>query len=168
MANLAASINRLTEFIGNAVSWIVLALGFTVCSEVFWRFSTGTSLFWAYDATYTLCAAFFLLGASYALKYGAHIRSDFIYNALPLATRLYIDIFGYLFLFMPLFALTFWYGLDATLSSHQSGQRSIVTRWAPPVWPLRAIIPAAALLLFLQCLSNLITSFRHLSSARNP
>jgi len=149
-------IDWFTGVVGTISSWLVLALVGAVCSEVAWRFIFGASLFWTYDATYTLYAAFFLIGASYALKHGAHIRSDFIYQSLPLKVRAAIDIFGYIVLFMPVLAVMFWYGLDATISAYQSNQRSMATRWAPPVWPLRAIIPATAALLFFQSISETI------------
>lgn len=160
LVRISIFIDRLNHVLGTIASWLVLLLVGTVCAEVFWRYYFNSSLFWAYDITYTLYAAFFMLGSAYALKAGAHIRSDFLYQKFPKRIKIAVDVFGYVFLFIPVLAVCFIYGIDSSISSYNNGQRSMTTRWAPPVWPLRSIIPATAALLILQCISETIKLMR--------
>jgi TRAP-type mannitol/chloroaromatic compound transport system permease small subunit len=49
-------------------------------------------------------------------------------------------------------------GIEATWSSYLIDERSADTSWFPPLWPLKALAPASALLLLLQGVSELLKS----------
>jgi TRAP-type mannitol/chloroaromatic compound transport system permease small subunit len=73
-------------------------------------------------------------------------------------TRAAIDSIAYLACFFPAMLLFLVAGLEATWNSYLIGERSADTAWFPPLWPLKALVPAAALLLLLQGLSELLKS----------
>jgi len=74
-----ALLERLEEaFIG----LLLVALTLLVFLEVILRFGFGTGLIWAQEVSLYLGAWFILIGASYALRVGAHIAVDAVINLL--------------------------------------------------------------------------------------
>jgi TRAP-type mannitol/chloroaromatic compound transport system permease small subunit len=100
----------------------------------------------------------FMLGAAYALRVGAHVRTDFLWERWPARTRAAIEIVAYLACFFPGMVLFLVAGLEATWASYVSGERSADTSWFPPLWPLKALVPASAVLLLVQGVSELLKS----------
>ena len=70
-------INRLEETV---VGLLLVALTLLVFFEVVLRFGFGTGLIWAQEVSLYLGAWFILIGASYALREGAHIAVDAVVN----------------------------------------------------------------------------------------
>ena len=158
MLRLARAIDRFTERSGLAFAWLIAPLLAVVAWEVVARYAFDAPTTWAYETIYALYAAMFMLGAAYALRVGAHVRTDFLWEQWPARTRAMIEGFAYLVCFFPGMALFLVAGLEATWSSYATDERSADTSWFPPLWPLKALVPASALLLMLQGLSELLKS----------
>jgi TRAP-type mannitol/chloroaromatic compound transport system permease small subunit len=158
MLRVARAIDRFTERSGLAFAWLMAPLLAAVSWEVVARYVFNAPTSWAYETIYMLYAAMFMLGAAYALRVGAHIRTDFLWEKWPARTRAAIESIAYLACFFPGMLLFLVAGLEATWSSYAIGERSAETAWAPPLWPLKALVPASALLLVLQGVSELLKS----------
>jgi len=158
MLRLAHAIDRFTERSGLAFAWLLAPLVVAVCWEVVARYAFGAPTTWAYETITMLYAAMFMLGAAYALRVGAHVRTDFLWERWRPRTRAAIEIVAYLACFFPGMALFLAAGLESTWSSLALDERSADTSWFPPLWPLKALVPAAALLLLLQGVSELLKS----------
>jgi TRAP-type mannitol/chloroaromatic compound transport system permease small subunit len=159
MLRLARAIDRFTERSGVVFAWLIAPLLATVAWEVVARYAFDAPTTWAYETIYALYAALFMLGAAYALRVGAHIRTDFLWEKWRARTRAAIECVAYLACFFPGMALFLVAGLQATWSSYAIGERSADTAWFPPLWPLKALVPASALLLIVQGVSELLKSF---------
>ena len=70
-------IDRFTDYTGTIFSLLAIPLVLGVGYEVTARYLFNAPTTWAYDLTYMLYGALFMLGAAYALHKGAHIRTDF-------------------------------------------------------------------------------------------
>ncbi len=158
MLRVAHAIDRFTERSGLAFAWLLAPLIGAVCWEVVARYAFDAPTTWAYETIYMLYAAMFMLGAAYALRVGAHVRTDFLWERWRPRTRAAIEIVAYLACFFPGMLLFLLAGLESTWSSFEIGERSADTSWFPPLWPLKALVPAAALLLLLQGVSELLKS----------
>ena len=158
MLRVAGAIDRFTEKTALAFAWLIAPLVAVVTWEVVARYWFDAPTSWAYETIYALYAAMFMLGAAYALRAGAHIRTDFIWEKWPERTRGAIDSIAYLACFFPAMALFFVAGLEAAWSSYLIDERSADTSWFPPLWPLKALVPASALLLMVQGVSELLKS----------
>lgn len=64
------------------IGFLLVALTLLVFVEVILRFGFGTGLIWAQEVSLYLGAWFILIGASYALRVGAHIAVDAVTNLL--------------------------------------------------------------------------------------
>ena len=158
MLRVARAIDRFTERSGMMFAWLIAPLIAAVAWEVVARYVFDAPTTWAYETIYALYAALFMLGAAYALRVGAHVRTDFLWEKWPARTRAAIESVAYLACFFPGMLLFLVSGLEATWASYAMDERSADTSWFPPLWPLKALVPAAAVLLLLQGLSELLKS----------
>ena len=155
---LIRAIDRFTERTGAWVSWLMVPLVAAVGYEVVARYAFGAPTTWAYETIYMLYAALFMLGAAYALRTGAHIRTDFFWEKWPVRTSAAIDTLAYALFFFPGMLLFLAAGAEAAWSSYLLDERSAETTWFPPLWPLKAVVPLCALLLLVQGVSELAKS----------
>jgi len=151
-------IDRISDWTGKIMGWLVLPLVAGLLCEVFSRYFLGTPTVWAYDVTYMLYGAIFMLGASYTLYKGAHIRTDMLYGRWSVRWQGIVDAVMYLFFFFPGLVLFFIAGWDYASRSWFMGERSDASPWRPPIYPFKTVIPLAALLLLLQGISEFAKS----------
>jgi TRAP-type mannitol/chloroaromatic compound transport system permease small subunit len=95
----------------------------------------------------------YLLAGGYALLHRRHVRIDVIYEALSPRTRARLDAFTFVF-FLAYMLTLIWFGGSDAWNSFAIGETTS-TPWNPVIWPVKAAIPAAGLLLLLQGFSNL-------------
>jgi len=86
------------------------------------------------------------------------VRTDMLWEKFSDRKKGIIDSVAYLLFFLPSMALLFAISIDDFLYSLSINETSTASIWRPVVWPLRAVIPLAAALLFLQGLSELMKS----------
>jgi TRAP-type mannitol/chloroaromatic compound transport system permease small subunit len=158
MLRLASAIDRFTERTAVVFAWLLVPLMAVVGWEVVARYAFGAPTRWAYETIYMLYAALFMLGAAYALRNGAHVRTDFLYERWSPRRRAVIDVLAYVVLFFPGMVLFLVAGLESTIHAYVLDERSADTSWFPPLWPLKALVPASALLLLLQGVAELLKS----------
>jgi TRAP-type mannitol/chloroaromatic compound transport system permease small subunit len=151
-------IDRFTDFTGTIVALVAIPLVGAVAYEVIARYVFHTPTTWSYDITYMLYAAIFMLGAAYALHKGAHVRTDFFWDKFSTRTKGIIDSISYIVFFFPAFAILGYIGFHEAIYSYGIGEESDQSPWRPILWPFKAIIPLACLLLLIQGVSELIKS----------
>lgn len=152
------AIDRLAEWSGRIFCWLIVPLVAALTYEVFARYAFHAPTIWAYDVAYMLYGTHFMLGAAYTLYKGGHIRTDIFYQNWSARTRGTIDALLYLFLFFPGIALFLWMGLQEALHSWDIREVSDASPWRPPIYPFKAVIPIALLLLLLQGFSEFLKS----------
>ena len=159
-----ALVDRLSELSGRAASWLVLPLVLGVTYEVFARYALNAPTVWAYDLAYMLYGSIFMLGAAYALRRGAHVRTDFLYNDWSDRRKAAMDAVGYV-LFLP--ALLFYLLALGRLAQHSwvIGEKSVESAWRPPLYPFKWMMVVAMVLLLLQAVVELL---RALAALRRP
>ena len=81
------AIDRFSEWSGKAVAWLILPLVFGLTYEAIARYLFNAPTLWAFDLSYMLYGAIFMLGAHYTLLKGAHIRTDMLWDSSRRAPR---------------------------------------------------------------------------------
>lgn len=159
------TIDAASAWSGRIVAWLILPLIATMTWEVAIR-HVATPTQWAYDISYMLYGALFMLGAAYTLYRGAHIRTDFLYQRWSVRTQATVDALCYLLLFFPGIAVFLWLGAEFAWASWLRDERTVGSSWMPVIYPLKAVIPVAALLLLVQGVSEFLKCLYALRTGR--
>lgn len=152
------AIDRTTEILGGIFTLLLIPLVLANVIEVLMRYFLRQPTIWAADTTVMASGAFFMLGAAYALRKGAHVRTDLLWEKFSERKKGLIDSIAFVVFFFPTMAILFSLSLEEFLFAFEMDERSTLSSWAPPMWPLRGVIPAAAALLALQGVSELMKS----------
>ena len=152
------TIDATTQWTGYLFMLLVIPLIVANVVEVFMRYVMNSPTSWALDVTTMSFGALFMLGAAYALLQGAHVRTDMLWEKFSDRKKGIIDSIAFLLFFLPSMAILFAISIDDFFYSLSINEKSTSGIWQPVIWPLRAIIPLAAALLFLQGISELLKS----------
>jgi TRAP-type mannitol/chloroaromatic compound transport system permease small subunit len=152
-------IDTFTDLTGSLFAWMSVPLVGAVAYEVIARYAFNAPTVWAYDVTYMLYGAIFMLGAAYALHKGAHIRTDFFWENFTPRTKGVIDSIAYIVFFFPSLAVLGFIGYLEADYAMRINETSDQTPWRPILWPFKFIVPVACGLLIIQGLSELLKSF---------
>jgi TRAP-type mannitol/chloroaromatic compound transport system permease small subunit len=152
------AIDAITQWTGYLITLLVIPLIVANVVEVFMRYAMGAPTSWALDVTTMSFGTLFMLGAAYALLQGAHVRTDMLWEKFSDRKKGVIDSVAYVLFFLPSMAILFAISIDDFFYSLSINEKSTSSLWQPVIWPLRAVIPLAAALLFLQGISELMKS----------
>lgn len=150
------TIDTFTLWCGYAVATLLVPLVLANTIEVVMRYALSQPTAWALETTIMSYGALFMLGTAFAMLKGAHVRTDILWENFSERTKGIIDATAYGLLFLPSMALLMYVSFDKFLYSWSIAERSTYTVWQPAIWPMRAVVPAAALLLFVQGVSELL------------
>ncbi|MGH7389437.1 MAG: TRAP transporter small permease subunit [Candidatus Rokuibacteriota bacterium] len=157
---MIGAIDGVSTATGWLAGWLIVPMTLGVSYEVVARYAFNAPTVWAYDTTYMLFGAQFMLAAAYTLLKGGHIRTDVFYERWSPRTRATIDVVSYLFFFFPGMLFVLYAGGVEAWQSWLIGERSDWTPWRPVLYPLKAVIPLTAALLVLQGFSELVKCLR--------
>jgi TRAP-type mannitol/chloroaromatic compound transport system permease small subunit len=143
---------------GKIFHWLVIPMAAALTYEVIARYGFNAPTIWAYDVTYMLYGTHFMLGATYALRTGGHIRTDIFYGKWSPRTQGIIDSICYAVLFFPGMFFFFRSGLVEAILSVSLLEKSDASPWRPPIYPFKCVVPLAALLLLIQGVSEFLKS----------
>lgn len=155
LIDFSRRIDRLTAGVGRAVSWLVVAAAVISAGNAVVRKAFHMSSNSWLEAQWWLFALVFLLASPWTLARNEHIRIDVLSNRFTKGERHFVEVIGHVFFLLPMAALLFYtswnYFITSYLQNEQSGNPGGL-----PQWPIKALIPAAFALLFLQGVSELI------------
>ena len=133
-------IDILSKSIGHAFSWCVLILTASTCFEVFMRYVLNSPTVWAFDMSYMMYGALFMMSGAYAVSRNSHVRGDFIYRQWSNRTQAKVDLTLYVIFFFPaIFAMVFT-GSQYGFESMRILESSVNSPAGVPVWPLKMVI----------------------------
>jgi TRAP-type mannitol/chloroaromatic compound transport system permease small subunit len=155
LLQLSRRIDRLSEFIGRWVAWLVLAAVLISAGNAITRKAFNMSSNAFLEIQWYLFAAVFLLASGYTLMRQEHVKIDVISGRFSKRTQVWIDIVGicvflFPFIFM-IIKLAMPLVIGAFVSKEMSSNAGGLIRW-----PVFALLPAGLALLGLQGVSELI------------
>lgn len=156
MVGFLLFIDRLSAGVGKAFGWCIIILTFGTCYEVFMRYVLRAPTNWAFDMAYTMYGALFLMAGAYTLSRNGHVRGDVLYRLLPIRTQAAIDLTLYIVFFFPGFIALVVYGYPYAMMSFTIREVSIYSPAGQPIWPLKALIPIAAVFMLIQGVAETI------------
>lgn len=162
LLRISNAIDALNRLVGRYVIWFILAAtvisGINAVVRKVFHFSSNAFL----EVQWYLFAAAFLLSAGYALLEKEHVKVDVINAKLSLRTRVWIDIFGFIFFLTPICIIILKYGIPFFVQAYVSGEVSS-NAGGLIRWPVYLMMPLGFGLLMLQGFSELIKRFAFLA-----
>lgn len=149
-----AMIDKTNMLIAKVASWAVLLIIAATVYEVVMRYVFTAPTMWVFEFNYLTHGVYFMLLGAYTLAVGGHVKVDIIQNRYSARTQAIIDLVTAPVVFIFL-GLMIWYGSVFAMNSF-GFRETLSTAWAPPVWPVKMVIPFAALLVALQALAKFI------------
>lgn len=156
MERILLFIDRLSAGVGKAFGWCIVVLTLGVSYEVFMRYVLRAPTVWAFDISYIMYGALFMMAGAYTLSRNGHVRGDVVSRLLPIRVQAGLDLVLYILFFFPGMAALLFYGIPYAQNSWRYGEVSIYSPAGVPVYPLKALIPLAAAFLILQGLAEVI------------
>lgn len=150
---LLAVIDNISSWVGKIVSFIIYGITVVILVTIAAR-AFDHPVNWTFEISYYLFGSYFLLAGSYALLHLQHVKVDVLYRRLPPRVGAVVNVFTWLFFFM-FVGTMLWGGVSVALRSIDI-QEKFSTLWAPPMYPLKIMIPLGALLIILQGVAHFI------------
>lgn len=120
------------------------------------RYVLGLGSIWLQETIIYAHAILFMLAAAWTLQRGGHVRVDIFYANAPSRQKALIDLCGAIVLLLPFAIALLVLSLPYVARSWAVLEHSPETSGLPLVFVLKTLIPAFALLLALQGVSQLI------------
>lgn len=149
-------IDRMSAAIGKAFGWCIVIMTLGTCYEVFMRYVLRAPTNWAFDLSYLMYGALFMMAGAYTLSRNGHVRGDVIFRLWPARTQAAIELVLYLTFFFPGFVALVVYGIPYARTSWTIREVSIYSPTGTPLYPLKALIPIAAFFMLLQGVAETI------------
>ena len=123
MDKFIRNVDAFSKAVGHSFSWAVLVLTAGTCWEVFRRYVLNDPTSWAFDMSYMLYGALFLMAGPYALSKDAHVRGDFVYRRWQPATQAKVDLTLYFVFYARRFGAGFlWFFLWDRICTNSIGE----------------------------------------------
>jgi TRAP-type mannitol/chloroaromatic compound transport system permease small subunit len=156
MQKLLLTVDKISTFVGQAFSWLIVALTLMISWEVFSRYALDHPHSWAFDVMIIMYGTLFMMAGAYTLAKSGHVRGDVLYGFFEPRTQATIDLILYVIFFIPgVFALTYagYYFAAESWAIHES---SNITAEGPPIYPFKTVLPLAGIFLLAQGVVEII------------
>ena len=150
MQKLFLTVDRLSTFIGQFFSWLVVGLTALIGYEVFSRYVLNSPHAWAFDAMIMMYGTMFMMAGAYTLSKNGHVRGDILYGFLKPRTQAIFDLILYVVFFIPGVIALAYAGYEYAADSWRILEHSSITADGPPLYPFKTIIPLAGVILLFQ------------------
>lgn len=158
------AIDTLSMWVGKAFAWCILVLTLAYVYEVFVRYALNDPTAWAFDMSYIMYGALFMMGGAYTLSRDGHVRGDVIYRLWPPRMQAWIELVLIIVFLFPGMAALIYAGVDYAAESWSyrplgpdgpPGEISVNSPAGVPVSPLKTILPIAAFFMLIQGFAEL-------------
>ncbi|MGL4279082.1 MAG: TRAP transporter small permease subunit, partial [Albidovulum sp.] len=156
MQQLLLTVDKISTFVGQAFSWLIVALTLMITWEVFSRYMLDSPHAWAFDVMIIMYGTLFMMAGAYTLAKAGHVRGDVLYGFFEPRTQATIDLVLYIVFFLPgVFALTYA-GYFFAAESWTMNEHSSITAEGPPIYPFKMALPLAGAFLFMQGIVEIV------------
>jgi TRAP-type mannitol/chloroaromatic compound transport system permease small subunit len=156
MRRVIEQIDLLNKSIGHAFAWCIVILTLGVSYEVFVRYALRDPTRWAFDLSYILYGAMFIMCGAYTLSRGGHVRADIFYRRWRPRTQAGLELVLYFLFYFPGVLALVIAGWGYGHESFAIREVSVNSPVGVPIWPLKMLIPAAGVLLTLQGIAEVL------------
>ena len=154
LLNLSRMIDRLSEWVGRWVAWLVLAAVLISAANAITRKAFNYSSNAFLEIQWYLFAAVFMLAAGYTLLRQEHVKIDVVSGHLSKRAQIWIDIIGICVFLLPFVYMIIKLAMPLVINAIETGEVSS-NAGGLIRWPVFALLPLGMLLLGIQAISEL-------------
>jgi len=156
MQNLLLFVDKVSTWVGQAFSWLIVTLTLLVSWEVFSRYALDHPHAWAFDVMIMMYGTLFMMAGAYTLAKNGHVRGDVLYGFFPPRLQAGLDLTLYILFFIPGVVAFVWAGYNYAAESWAIRESSNITADGPPYYPFKTVIPVAGAFLLVQGIVEII------------
>ena len=101
MQKLLLTIDKISTWIGQFFSWLIVALTLMISWEVFSRYVLDAPHPWAFDVMSMMYGSLFMMAGAYTLSKNGQVRGDVLYGFFPPRLQAWLDLVLYILFFIP-------------------------------------------------------------------
>jgi TRAP-type mannitol/chloroaromatic compound transport system permease small subunit len=150
MQTLMLFVDRVSTFVGQALSWLIVVLTLLISWEVFSRYVLSNPHAWAFDVMLMCYGVMFMMAGAYTLSKNGHVRGDVLYGFFPPRLQATFDLILYILFFIPGVIALAYAGWIYAGESWAIKEHSSVMADGPPIYPFKTFIPLAGAFLLVQ------------------
>lgn len=159
-----ARVEHAVDLIGRAASWLTLVIVVLMATDVLLRYGFSIGSVWAQELEWHLLAPLVLVGMTYALLKGEHVRVDILYARYSPRTQAAIDLVSSLFA-VAMALLVIRYSIQFVQQSWSINEISADPGGLTHRWVLKALIPLGFALFALQASAQAVSASLRLREA---
>ena len=156
MQSLLLYVDKVSTWVGQAFSWLIVALTVLISWEVFSRYALDHPHAWAFDVMIMMYGTMFMMAGAYTLAKNGHVRGDVLYGFFPPRLQAGLDLTLYILFFLPGVIAFCWAGYIYAGESWAIREGSNITADGPPYYPFKTIIPIAGAFLLVQGIVEIV------------
>lgn len=160
LSKFMTAIDKTNIFLGKVNVGVIILAVVVITFEVVARYAFGMPTNWGHELMTDCFAISYVLAGGYAHYHRAHVRVDVVYSQCSPRTKAILDSISsvFFFLFTGVLFYTSWtfywssqnmWGGGTFLGAEIPGELSL-TDWAPPLYPIKLMMPLGAFMLLLQ------------------
>src|SRR5256885_482854 len=156
MQKVLLFVDKISTWVGQAFSWLIVALTLHISWEVFSRYVLDHPRAWAFDAMIMMYGTLFMMAGAYTLAKNGHVRGDVIYGYFTPRAQAILDLTLYIVFFIPGIVALTYAGYFYAAESWAINEHSNITSEGPPVYPFKTVIPLAGAFVLVQGIVEII------------
>lgn len=154
-------VDALNRRIGRFAMYMIFVMMGVLLYSAISRTFFDVPLIWVVEVAQMTMAAYYLLGGSYSLQLGSHVRMDLVYGQWSSKGKAFMDTFTSCFLLFYIVILLYG-GISSTEYAIEYSQKNYSV-WGPPLAPIKVVMTFGIFLMLLQVIA---TFFKDLAAFR--
>jgi len=156
MRTIVRVIDSISEYTGQTVLWLCVALVLVLAYETTVRYVFNAPTQWVMETGEMIGGTIIVMGWSYTHRHHGHIRVDVFYSHLSPRGKAIIDVTCSLLFLFPLLAILLYTSTSWMLFAWKMGEKLVETSFLPPAGPIRTVIVLGLLLFAFQSVAHFI------------
>lgn len=157
-------IDKITQFIGRISAAVLILLTLLIVYDALSRYLFHCGSIALQELEWHLFDLVILLGISYALKEGAHVRVDIFYANFTLKQQTLVNIISTVFFILPFSMLIIYMGFDFVMQSFIQQEGSSDPGGLPYKFIIKSVMILSFVLVISQGISEIIKAVKVLRS----
>lgn len=154
MRSFIFTIDKISTWIGHAFAWCIVIMTIGVGYEVFVRYVLRDPTSWAFDLSYMMYGALFMMSGAYTLSRDGMVRADMYYRRWRPTTQATIELTLYILFFFPAMTAFVLAGWKYAEQSLRFKEVSVMSPANVPIFQFKLLIPIVGALMIVQGLAQ--------------